>query len=444
MSVAPVDGYGPITQSNAAEIYKNREVYNKLDDSQKRLVDRYVPEEEREQIDYDMRSTDAKKSGKDKINRSEEAEKGKNNKQGGNVTGVTGGNMASVAATTALANVASISDGFTAVILSIAAAACAAASIIVSKAFDSEYGNRKATKGDSSSTNETLDAQNAALQSSMDMMDEDYQAYMDGSKTLMQDVNGNNSKLADLNVQLADAQAAGDKTGAESLKSQIEKYQNTDFSKSQDALEEKRKGIDDYRTMGTETDGVIEGGTSVSEFLKQGNELGALATVNTAILVLGVAAMYMCSTSHCPKIWAMGIPIDGAASIGAKITYALCGAMFSWSAAIMGDKAKNEFECHSAGVDVSGHVDALTSMQEQQSAYTDATEEGYTEEDEERTENITEGEQMANENSVENGGALINKKHKTAAKKGAGKDDDDNKDGNGSGSGSKQTAGAAA
>ncbi len=402
MAIA-VDGYGNITKGNAKEIYvawKRGEVeLNKL---QQTKCESYLSPEEMDEVQYDVKTN--KEAGKDKINTD-----GADKKQGGNATGVTGGNMASVVATTALANVASISDGFTALVLSICAAACAGASIIFSKMFDSAYKERTAAKEASDQTNQTLDNCNDGLANSMEMMNEDIELYGEQQDKLTTTVNTQVSQGADLQMQYDSAVAMGDTNGAQALKEQMKALSEQDNSQLEDELKETSEGIEEYRAMNATSIGCAESGQTVSDFLKGGTAMGAVATVNAAILALGVAAMYMCSTSHCPKIWALGIPIDGPASIGAKITYAVCGALFGTSLSTMTNKAKGEFECGSAGGDMQEHVNSLNDMISQQDQYTTETEGAFAESDDAAAESQAEAEEAAGDAVSGNKEGLSNK-----------------------------------
>ena len=78
MAVEAVPGYGPITKANAPMIYRNRQVYDSLSEDQKHLVERYIPDEQKDEIDYEIRKTNGKQNGKDKIedNKKAEAHKG--------------------------------------------------------------------------------------------------------------------------------------------------------------------------------------------------------------------------------------------------------------------------------------------------------------------------------------------------------------------------------
>ena len=398
-----VEGYGNITKGNAKEIYvawKRGEV--ELNKAQQTKCESFLSPEEIDEVQYDDKVTE--KRGKDSINT-----EGTDKKQGGNATGVTGGNMASVVATTALANVASISDGFTALVLSICAAACAGASLVFSKMFDSAYDERCNANKASSETNQTMDTYSDSLANTMDMMNEDVETYNEQQDELTTTVNTQVSQGADLQMQYDAAVAMGDVNGAQALKEQMKALSEQDNSQLEDELAETGGAIEEYRAMNAESIGCAESGQSVSDFLKTGTAMGAVATVNSVILALGVAAMYMCSTSHCPKIWALGIPIDGVASIGAKITYAICGALFGGSLAIMTKKAKNEFECGSAGGEMQEHVNSLNDMIAQQDQYATDTEGQFAESDEAAAESQAEAQETAGKAVAGNKEGLANK-----------------------------------
>jgi hypothetical protein len=397
-----VEGYGNITQGNAKEIYIQWKRGNvELNTVQQKKCESYLSQEDYDEISYDTEAN--KNSGADKINTD-----GTDKKEGGNAAGTTGGNMASVVATTALANVARAADGFTALILSIAALACAGSSIIFTKMFDSAYSDRVNANSSANDTNQTLDTYNESLASSMDMMTEDVATYNNQQTALTTTVNEQTSQMADLQMQYDTAVSMGDTNKAQQLKEQMQALQETDNSGLEDELAETSGAIEEYRAMAEESGGVSESGQSVSNFLKEGTGMGVVATANSVILALGIAAMYMCAATHVPKIWALGVPIDGAASIGAKITYGACGALFSLSLFNMTKKAKNEFECGSAGGEMQEHVNSLNDMIAQQGLYTDDTEEQFAAADEAAAESQAEATEAAGNATSQNASNIAN------------------------------------
>ena len=418
MGVAPVDGYGNITSGNAKEIYtKYKKGEVNLSPAQQKYCENFLTPEEIDEVSYD---TDVKnKEGKDKIGDAEKAES--HGGQGANVAVATAGNAAAIASFPLVAKKALAVDGFTAVVLGAAAVVIAASTIVFSKMFDAGYKDRTGAKDKADDTNATIDGYANALLDTMDMMNEDMDAYTKLSQDYTLTVNTNTSQLASLQVDLAAAQAAGDKAGVENIKNQMKQIEGMDLSGQTDEMDETKGRLDEYNAANSESQGVSSAGQSVSDFLKEGTALGVVASVNAIGLTLCGAAAGAVAVGHCPKL-APFFP-DFGTSIAAKVMYALSAASFGISAKTMGSKAKNEFECGSAGCDMEGHVGALNDMIEQQAGYVESTTENFDSTDESSTESQAEAQEKGNK-AVQTKGALP-----TTPKK---DDKDDDKDGGGS------------
>ena len=174
MGVAPVDGYGNITSGNAKEIYtKYKKGEVNLSPAQQKYCENFLTPEEIDEVSYD---TDVKnKEGKDKIGDAEKAES--HGGQGANVAVATAGNAAAIASFPLVAKKALAVDGFTAVVLGAAAVVIAASTIVFSKMFDAGYKDRTGAKDKADDTNATIDGYANALLDTMDMMNEDMDAY---------------------------------------------------------------------------------------------------------------------------------------------------------------------------------------------------------------------------------------------------------------------------
>ena len=84
----------------------------------------------------------------------------------------------------------------------------------------------------------TLDGTSSALMDDMDTMNGDMEDYQALSEEYTLNLNTNTSMIADLQVQLADAQVAGDTAGVESIKAQMQSLKETDFSGEKESMEE--------------------------------------------------------------------------------------------------------------------------------------------------------------------------------------------------------------
>lgn len=426
MGVAPVDGYGNITSGNAKEIYtKYKKGEVNLSPAQQKYCENFLTPEEIDEVSYD---TDVKnKEGKDKIGDAEKAES--HGGQGGNAAATTAATIGAVLGATAtecaLANV----TGFGALAGGIAVVAIAASTKLIANKFDAGYKDRTGACDRANDTNATIDGYTNALIDTMDMMNDDMDLYQQQSEEYTLTVNTNTSQMASLQVDLAAAQAAGDKAGVENIKNQMKQIEGMDLSGQTDEMDETKGRLDEYNAANSESQGVSEAGQSVSDFLKEGTGLGVMATVNAAILTVATAMCGLASLMAFPKLLPF-FPDKVPATMG-KIMYGLAGAGFAWGVASFSGKAKKEFECGSAGGDMEDRVGALNDMIGQQAGYVESTTETFDAADEASTESQGEAKEKANK-AVQTKGALP-----TTPKK-------DDEDGDKDGGGSPVPAGAAA
>lgn len=398
MAIA-VDGYGNITKGNAKEIYvawKRGEVeLNKL---QQTKCESFLSPEEIDEVQYDVKTSE--KTGKDKINT-----EGTEKKTGGNAAATTVGNIAAVAgAVTAANTIALAADGFTQWAIAIGMNICAASTLLLVKAFDNAYKERTAARDASDQTNTTLDNYNDGLANSMEMMNEDIELYGEQQDKLTTTVNTQVSQGADLQMQYDAAVAMGDTNGAQALKEQMKALSEQDNSQLEDELAETGEGIEEYRAMNAESIGVAGSGQSVSDFLKVGKGLGALAMINGGIDL--VAAIYcgLAAAGIFPKAL-----FDAPAAAVSKTVYGLAAGVFGAAGAAWMKKGKEELECGSAGSEMQEHVNSLNDMVGQQATYTDETEGAYAESDEAAAESQAEAQETAGEAVDSNKEGLTNK-----------------------------------
>lgn len=397
MGVAAVTLNGqetPINHSTAKDIYK---AYQKgeveLTPAQQKYTESLLSPKDLDEVKYDMKGEDAQKSGYNEIEDAKKADS--HDGQGANAAVTTIGNIAGVVgscmAASALANA---TDGFTQAALSggmLAGAGVSLASVIK---FDNAYSDRTQACDNADGTNEIIDSYSAALIDTMDMMNEDMASYLEQSDELTLGVNTNTSMIADLQIQLADAQAAGDKAGVENIKNQMKQLQGADFSQQEESLQETSGRLEEYKAANDESIGVREGGQTVSDFLKEGTPLGVVGVINSAALLVGSTIMGITAATTTPKL-APFFP-DAVGTIAGKVLFALTSALFGTAATIMGTKTKNEFECGSAGGDMQDHVNDLNEMIDEQLSYTDQTTENYAVIDEDSAESQADAKDKAN------------------------------------------------
>lgn len=434
MGVAPVDGYGNITSGNAKEIYtKYKKGEVNLSPAQQKYCENFLTPEEIDEVSYD---TDVKnKEGKDKIGDAEKAES--HGGQGGNVAATSLGNAVFGTAAAVITHQAekwAKSDGWVALALAAATLVCATGTLVCSNAFDAGYKDRTGAKDNADDTNATIDGYANALIDTMDMMNEDMDAYTKLSQDYTLTVNTNTSQLASLQVDLAAAQAAGDKAGVENIKNQMKQIEGMDLSGQTDEMDETKGRLDEYNAANSESQGVSSAGQSVSDFLKEGTALGVMATVNAVGLAfatvwagIAIGSGLLGSASSASRFDFAG----AAQGIAASVLFAVSTALLGTSAGKMSSKAKNEFECGSSGRDMEGHVGALNDMIEQQAGYVESTTENFDSTDESSKESQAEAQEKGNK-AVQTKGALP-----TTPKK-------DDKDDDKNGGGSPAPAGAAA
>ena len=309
-----------------------------------------------------------------------------------------------------------------------ATAACAVASLLCVNAFDAGYKDRTGACDRANDTNATIDGYANALIDTMDMMNDDMDLYQKQSEEYTLTVNTNTSQMASLQVDLAAAQAAGDKAGVESIKNQMKQIEGMDLSGQTDEMDETKGRLDEYNAANSESQGVSSAGQSVSDFLKEGTGLGVMATVNAVLLTV---ATVFCGIGATKVGTAAKMPWEFPVGIAAAILYGIGAVLLGTSAGIMASKAAKEYKCGSAGRDMEGHVGALNDMIEQQAGYVESTTETFDAADEASTESQGEAKEKANK-AVQTKGALP-----TTPKK-------DDKDGDKDGGGSPVPAGAAA
>ena len=397
MAIDPVKGYGQITQSNAKEIYT---AYRKgevnLTAAQRNYAENFLSDEDLDDIDYEVRDIDSEAGKKNKSVKDDAKNAESHDGQGANAaaTSVGVGSGASAVFVAAMGSASLLgklkSAAEASCIVALVGGTMTAAAAIVTRlfveAFDNGYDDRVSAEGNSSETNDTLDTNAASLEETMESMNEDMELYQAQSEEYSLAVNGNISDISSLEMQLSDAMAAGDKEGAKRLQEQIAQLKKNDFSGEQEGLDEIRNQLNEYQYGNEMAQGVSQAGNTVAEFLKEGTPLGAVAVADTAIIAAaGICASVAIKESFLAAGKAALKPFIGwgyaAAGFAGAALFAVAAKEIGASGYVMGDKAKHEIECGSAGRDMQGHVEDLNEMIEQQSGYMETTTEAFTEAD---------------------------------------------------------------
>ena len=404
MGVSPVPGYGLITQQNAAEIYQDKETYEKLEPAQKHLIDRYVPQEQKDEIDYETGANidNAHKDGWNQIEDADAAES--HGGQAGNVTATTAGSGVAAAgflifapmlekaveSTTAMSTIC-----WTALAGGAISAAAGAAALVSAKAFDSGYDDRVKAKDNAEGTNGLIDANTSAMEDTMDLMNEDMDIYQEMNDLLTDGMNEKAAQTADLMQQLADCEDAGDKNGAKTIRERLMQMEKTDdFGEDQEALDETRENLEGYREANAEATGVSDGAKTVSGFLGEGTALGVMGALNT--LILGVTATIAAINGGTALLSGI-LPWEKPVAIAANILFMISVPLLTAGAATMGSKTVKEFECGSAGGEMDEHIAQLDDMKGQQESYIEETGVNFDESDEAAQEDREEGQKAADD-----------------------------------------------
>lgn len=396
MGIEAIDskyGYGDtISSSNALEIYRDRECYNDLRPSQQKYVQKFLTQEQMDQVDYDMQTTDAKNNGKDKIEDAQKAES--HGDQTGNAFATGGGAAACAAGAVALLKAPIYSSVYSALAGAVGMTVLSALSLICVNKYDNGYKDRCDTRDNADATNEVMQSHSDALNESMNMMDESLETYQGQVEDFTDTTNANNSRATELEIEIADAEAMGDMDKAKALREELANLSKFDYSGMEEDMDSTREELDEYGMMAEESKGVAEGGTSVADFLKEGTPLGIGATIVTVLLGVAttLSAIDAAKSAVCFKfIWE--IPVAAIAAALLMASSALLGS----ATYKMGDKAKNEFECGSKGGEVQDYVNTLNTTIEDHIGYTESTTEDFDKTDEDSQESIAENKEKAGE-----------------------------------------------
>ena len=389
MGISPISyngkTYDPasISHDDALMIYKAfRKGEVDLEKSQEHYLANMMTEDDWDDIEYD---TDISKAdGKSQVKDAENAE------SHGDQTANAVSTSAPIFATLVLALVL---DGFNQWFCALAANAVGLAGVVMSQLYDNGYKDRTQANDNADGTNEIIDAHAAAMEDTMDMMNEDMELYQEQNDEMTNGMNEKAAQLADLKQQLADCEAAGDAAGASGIKNQMKKINEEDFAEDQEGLDETKEKLEGYQEANGEALGVADGGTKVSEFLKDGTWLGVPAAVNALFYTIGAGLAGAAAAGCVPKL-APFFP-DAISSGLAKVLLGVAAGLMGMAAYTFGDKAKKEFECGSTGSDMQGHVSTLNDMIVQQQQYIETTTEDYDESDEKAGEDREKGQEAA-------------------------------------------------
>ena len=398
--IAPVYKDGQAFEINKditpLEFLKHRSEYTQengdpVSESQIKWAERFLSEEEREEVFYsddasktrgkESMSLDADNDGEDDIKTNDDGSTDQD-KGAGSAMGM-GGSMVAMGATilglcTGLqkAKEGSKINGFVALGWAIATAAGSALALVFSFAniFDNGFDTRKTFSDATNDNAATMDAQNDLLVGNMDLMNEDAALYEEQTTEYAEQAAGATNQMAALKVELADAQAAGDTARVAEIQQQIEALQGEDFSGMEDGLQETRDRMEEYSSSALEGQGMTENGTKIAEFLDAGKKLKTMAMISAiALTVTTVMIGIAMAVGSIPKIWALSVPVDGAACMASAILFAASMAMLGTAAGKMFKNMSDEGKFGDNGDVMHEHIDSLNNMIGQHAGYMEET-----------------------------------------------------------------------
>lgn len=418
-----------INASNAQQIYSD--YYNgklELNQGQVAYTKKFLSDEQIEEIEYGTEGSYT--TGKNAINT-----EGTDSSEAG--TAVTAGAATAGSAVACGATIAAVctstttntatgqsTNGFGSMLCGAMVLIGAAVALALSfkGTFDPNSADREARNGEAESTNELIDAHNQAMVDTMDMMNEDAELYQEQNENMTIGMNDTAAQVADLQTQIADCQAMGDKVGVQQLQAQLKNLQqNSDFSEDEEALDETRGRLEEYSAANSEALGVSESGRAVSDFLKVGKVLSPIAMINGVLLTVATTLIGIATAlGAIPKI-APFFP-DAPAAISSAVVWAAAGLMMGYAATNMFSNASFEKECGENGNIMGDKTSELENVVQQQNEYIEVTTEGYDESDEGAEEDREKGQEAADK--LAPGGS----KNPNGTDKD--KDEDDDKNGN--------------
>ena len=388
----------PITDNNANTIKKDVDQGNtqKLDSGQTKYLEGKVDEDT---IDYS--NDEMKNVGKNQID-TEGTENSNALQTAGTMAGsaVSGAGFLFASALLGACNsFPKIMNTFVAPLIGGIFLASGAGAIVSANAFDDQYGNRMSQMNTAGDTNQTIQNYYDLMTSDMDTMVEDAEKYKDLSDTKLTGDVDRITQIGALQAQLSVYESQGNQEKVAELKAQIaELTQEGEQDPTGAMLGDLEKGLETYSGNSAEASGVAESGSTVAEFLGDGNKMGAFATVN-AVMLGGCA---IAGGIMAGKAWRLvTLFTSWMSALGSALS--LAGVVLYTTAAIkMGNKAKDEFKCADAGSEMQNNINNLRSNIEQQAGFTESTGAEYTTittENAETTQKVKEGVDKANKNN---------------------------------------------
>lgn len=405
-----------ITKTNANTIYKDVEQGNTedLDSAQERYLENYVDEDSLEYSDDERKNVGANQIDTDDTE----------NTNGLGTAGSTALSGAGIATSTAVAGTidagaeaietySKLSDDAAktakAPWMAIAAGAIdlavGVAALIAVNVFDDQYGARMGQKDSAGDTNNIIQQYYDQMGSDMDTMTEDSEKYAELSETKLTADVDRITQIGALKAQMAVYAAQGNTEMVEQLQGQIDALtEEGEDDTTGDEISNLQASLEEYSGNNAEAVGISESGATVAEFLGDGKQMGALAIVNTAILL--VSGILMLGSVVKAAKAAAGVPwpgniAAGIVAVAGAIMMVAGNVMVLAAAAKMAGKAKDEFKCADEGSNMQDNVNTLNENIEAQGGFVETTGANYAEiatQNAETTAKTQEGVDKANAN----------------------------------------------
>lgn len=274
----------------------------------------------------------------------------------------------------------------------IALAGGALAMVGVNK-FDDQLKERTAHKNESEQTNQIIQQYYDDLGTDMDSMAEESGRYQELVSAQTQADVDTVTQIGALQSEMMVYQSQGNTQKVAELKAQIDNIKKgaEEDGGNREEITNIKGNLEVYAGRSAEAQGVKESGDNVSEFLRDGKQMGILATVQTALITVGAVLMLKGTLNAVQAAMKVPFLLKGAAMVLAMAGAAMmvAGNLLTLGAALkMGQKAKEEFDCADAGETMRDNLGQLGENIEAQASYTEASTAGYLELDTKAAETV--------------------------------------------------------
>lgn len=255
--------------------------------------------------------------------------------------------VAATGLTVAAIVVALLVDGFSQLALSIVCASGAAINMASALMMDGAYEERKKSNDVNPTNVEQITTYDSVVQGAVEEIKENQQYYQEvqNEKT---DVVGNDiNNRAQLEIQLHDAELAGDTAKAKDLREQLQEDQGTDTSGYDEEMQYYRERTGEAKVLADEAGGAKDVAHGVANFLEEGQGFVPIAKGQGIANQLLGGACSMAALGTIPKIAPL-FP-DGIATGAAKFIFMGAAAIFGVAGSQYNTKASTEAQYAESG-----------------------------------------------------------------------------------------------